>query len=100
MKDVPVALPPGLTIAAVLPREDAGRARARAMDLTVVRRTPDPEPSDAAPPEAPAGLESAWKRYAALANLVPAPEAYGPALWRLYQDLVLRYEVKSRPTPA
>lgn len=40
----------------------------------------------------PEGLEAAWRGWQALRSNSPHPAVYSPALWRRYQDLLLRYE--------
>src|SRR5262249_32028427 len=76
----------------LLPVGPRGAQRARAMDVTVVRQAPTADSNVTPASQIPAGLEKAWKRYARLANEVPAPAAYTPSQWRLYGDLLLRYE--------
>jgi hypothetical protein len=40
----------------------------------------------------PESLELAWKGWQALRKMTPHPSVYSPALWRRYQDLLVRYE--------
>lgn len=40
----------------------------------------------------PEGLDAAWRGWQALRTNSPHPSVYSPALWRRYQDLLVRYE--------
>jgi hypothetical protein len=76
------------------PRKDhVGEKRAKGIHLTVAPKG-YVEPLPTVPPAfvAPKSLVEAWKLRDRLAVQTPPPAAYAPHLWRLYQDMLLRYD--------
>ncbi len=77
----------------LLPTGNVGEQRARGFHLTVVPKdyvAPAPKLQGVFDP--PEKLRQAWKRRDQLAAEAPPPAAYAPAQWRLYNDLLLRFE--------
>lgn len=76
----------------LLPRGDLGRQRAAVIELALARPFRPANPLDLPVFQVPSELTEAWSRHQRLAEQAPPPAAYSPALWRLYQALLLRYE--------
>ena len=77
----------------LLPRGDAGEARARSMDLLVVKnayQAPDPRTLPSFTPHA--DLQKAWVVFQELEKETPSPAVYAPQTWKEYQAYLLRYE--------
>ena len=78
----------------LLPRGEAGLARAATMELAVARPDdvpPAPAPELVADIDAPE-LKTAWDAYERLRGQSPTPAAYSPQLWSRYVASVLRFD--------
>jgi hypothetical protein len=76
----------------LLPRGPEGEQRARKVDLLLVQKYQPPDPTATPYFTVPPELPAAWQKWQTLQQQVPAPAVYTPHLWRLYQDVLLRYE--------
>ncbi len=69
---------------------------ARAEKIEIVQVGPTYQERDGDAPgldfRIPEGLENAWLGWKSLRTMTPHPAVYSPALWRRYQDLLVRYE--------
>ncbi len=76
----------------LLPRGAEGERRVKQMSLSVTRNHVPADPRQLPAFTPPPDLLLAWQKYQTLASQEPPPQAYTPALWRLYRDTLLRYE--------
>lgn len=77
----------------LLPAGELGRQRAERVDVATYEseyQPPDPHATVVFSP--PAELAAAWNVHREMATEIPSPAVYTPALWRQYQDRLLRYE--------
>ena len=81
----------------LLPGEDEGKARARAIVLNIADRRYKPEDAEklAAPRAAPE-LATAWNKWQALRSSVFTPTARAPHAWQQYQTALLHFETALR----
>jgi hypothetical protein len=82
----------------LLPRGEAGLARAAGMELCVAPRevVPTPEaPEPSAEVESPE-LKAAWDAFDRLRGQSPHPAGYSPQLWSLYLASLLRFDELQR----